>query len=628
MRKKLLLGFITTLCLTAFAGCSNTASKGTEDTAPNVEKTFLEEKELWKDSQNLYEISLDALAGVSQPEVYKVGNDLLVTYTEYDKEEQKFFYYLKLIGLDSGDVLQEQRLDALTYPTVQVLDEGIGVYDFAEGKSYLLDASLQLKGEYTLEGGRFCMNHAGDRIYSFTYDAGITVLNLETGEETTLLGDARNMYMYEADEEAVFSYIDKNTLMCYVETMDLGSEETQKIDSVYTYFNVESAGDVWLGQVENKDFTYVVGTKENQEEFCTQESTLVSLNEASGQIMVADTNAEGIPYLSVYDASGKCLSYCETTGLENTLYYDPVWYEEYNGYVFTLMDDSGDNHLLFWDISVDSEGEDLVMSQVTGWDTIPEGDAVSNEYYDRAKQISDTYGVQILIADQCDTVFSDHTAELLLTENDIELALDTIEYVLGLYPEGIFTQMKYGTYQEIEIQVLGSLVKDVSTEEEQYVSGGFVSTDYPGKILMALDARGGYPGETINSILSETMYHEFSHIIDRRLEYASLYREDMVYSEEGWLELNPGDFEYDNTYFEMAAVQYADYFVDSYACTFSTEDRARIMEFAMAGDVETFAGKEGLIRKLEYYCGSIRDGFDTTGWPEETPWEKTLNEVK
>ena len=147
MRKKLLLGFITTLCLTAFAGCSNTASKGTEDTAPNVEKTFLEEKELWKDSQNLYEISLDALAGVSQPEVYKVGNDLLVTYTEYDKEEQKFFYYLKLIGLDSGDVLQEQRLDALTYPTVQVLDEGIGVYDFAEGKSYLLDASLQLMQE-------------------------------------------------------------------------------------------------------------------------------------------------------------------------------------------------------------------------------------------------------------------------------------------------------------------------------------------------------------------------------------------------------------------------------------------------------------------------------------------------
>ena len=74
--------------------------------------------------------------------------------------------------------------------------------------------------------------------------------------------------------------------------------------------------------------------------------------------------------------------------------------------------------------------------------------------------------------------------------------------------------------------------------------------------------------------------------------------------------------------------KYKDYFVDAYACTNSTEDRAQIMQHAMDGDSYMFELRDGLRAKLEYYCNGIRESFDTTDWPEETPWEKTLHQAQ
>ena len=67
------------------------------------------------------------------------------------------------------------------------------------------------------------------------------------------------------------------------------------------------------------------------------------------------------------------------------------------------------------------------------------------------------------------------------------------------------------------------------------------------------------------------------------------------------------------------------WFVDDYATINPTEDRARVLEYAMADyGMWTFEGNEGLTAKLDYYARCIRDGFDTTGWPEVTLWEQYL----
>ena len=76
----------------------------------------------------------------------------------------------------------------------------------------------------------------------------------------------------------------------------------------------------------------------------------------------------------------------------------------------------------------------------------------------------------------------------------------------------------------------------------------------------------------------------------------------------------------------MGSSRYDGWFVDYYACTFPTEDRARIMEYAMAEVYWPFEGDTPIDDKLAYYSRCIRDCFDTTGWPEKTAWEQAIDQ--
>lgn len=620
MRRKLAIGMVGILCIMLFSGCQS---------RPAAKDTIFTDKIVWNDSENLYEVPLEVLDGVSQAELYGFGNDLLLTYTQFDQEQQKNLYNLKLVSIETGETLYEKKLNALLYGKVQILQDGIAIHDLGQGKSYIMDDKLQLVGEYDLAGGTYCVNASGDTGYLFTYKEGIWAKDLATGEQQIFSNNVWDAFLQEATSKTgIFTCVARETLMRRIGMLDLETGEMIFVASPYFYAALESSGETWLGKVDGEDSLYVLGDVDEQKQFYTNPSAAVNLNGDSGQLIISEIMEDGALMLSAYDASGNLVSQCEAEGLTSTTVCDFAWYEEYNGYVFTMTDETGADHLMFWDVSEDMEGDDLLLESVSVLESASAGTAIGQEYYDRAKLLSEKYDVEILIADQCDTEFTDHSAELLTSETEVQLALDTLDHVLGSYPEGFFTQLKHNAYYEIEIQLLGTLKKTTSEGDISYISGGFVTTAYTGKLLMALDARAGFSGEEINSILAQNTYHEFSHIIDKRLAFDSQFREDAVYTDDGWLGLNPEGFEYNDSYYGTLDGRYADYFVDAYACSNATEDRARTMEYAMAGEVSTFASKGGLTNKLEYYCQGIRDSFDTTGWPEETPWEKTLNEVK
>ena len=67
----------------------------------------------------------------------------------------------------------------------------------------------------------------------------------------------------------------------------------------------------------------------------------------------------------------------------------------------------------------------------------------------------------------------------------------------------------------------------------------------------------------------------------------------------------------------------SDSFIDSYATVSPSEDRARVMEYAML-EFNAFWGHDNLTEKLRFYCSCIRDAFDTTNWPNRLPWEQYL----
>ena len=68
------------------------------------------------------------------------------------------------------------------------------------------------------------------------------------------------------------------------------------------------------------------------------------------------------------------------------------------------------------------------------------------------------------------------------------------------------------------------------------------------------------------------------------------------------------------------------WFVDIYSKSFPTEDRARIMEYAM-GMYPGCAYFESshILQKLTVMSETIRRSFDTEGWPETLWWERPLN---
>ena len=156
--------------------------------------------------------------------------------------------------------------------------------------------------------------------------------------------------------------------------------------------------------------------------------------------------------------------------------------------------------------------------------------------------------------------------------------------------------------------------RDDVTNTHPPEAGGFASQGFD-HYLIVLDAM---------NLRKSTVYHEFSHVIDKRLEWDARLRPEALYSEEAWLSYQPEGFRYAESYLDMpadvAAFENSGYFVRSYGMTFPTEDRATLMALAIDEPV-ILEHHPHMVEKMRFYAACIRDCFDTTNWPEKTMWE-------
>ena len=141
------------------------------------------------------------------------------------------------------------------------------------------------------------------------------------------------------------------------------------------------------------------------------------------------------------------------------------------------------------------------------------------------------------------------------------------------------------------------------------------------KILMVLLGVVALALTAVVGVLAWTAVN--NHIIDGKLERESEFIQN-GYSDEKWRSLNPASFTYvrDSDDGVNQYLDYSEYFIDDYSATASSEDRARLLEYASYGDWYPFEVSAPLREKLAYYSRCIRMGFDTAGWPEKTIWEK------
>ena len=371
-------------------------------------------------------------------------------------------------------------------------------------------------------------------------------------------------------------------------------------------------GEQWLLRRDFASGEYILADQDTAKSFVWPEGN-VQLLSGKRQLVMTD---DSYRTLYLYDLSGSFLSQCDLTEMDYaSVGTDLVWSGYWQGYFFR---DTYDNeaHLMFWDTSVSQEGTKLNMVSLS--ETQPSVPVMDQGLYQRVTEISQRFGIDIRIGEQCALDYTHYEGQVLTDPYYVGKSLDALETALSVYPQGFFLQLPYGSMRQIRIELVVGLRSKEDVDTHPTLINGFAQAGFD-HYLIVLD---GF------SLEESTIYHELSHVIDKRLEWDAALRSDALYSEETWLSLQPKGFRYAESYTDIPAAVMAfedsGYFVRSYSLTFPTEDRATLMALVMS-DATALEGKPGMAAKMRYYAACIRDCFNTDGWPERTCWEPKEN---
>ena len=447
-------------------------------------------------------------------------------------------------------------------------------------------------------------------MYVFFND-GLMSYDLETDQAKWLLDNATFVQPFEMGSGYVlFSYTDCTDRKAYNRCLNLSAATIETMPVETPISSGVRNGDQWLLRQDIATGSYILVNQEEAFTF-TQLEGLVELLPGRRQLLITDASYRE---LSLYDFEGNFLSRCSLPETEYaSVGTDLVWSGYWQGYFFR---DTYDNaaHLMFWDTKTDQEGENLSVTPI-GAVKAPEP-ILEKEIYHKIAELSRRFGVDIRIADQCALDYSHYQADALTDPYSIRDALNILELAFGSYPDGFLRQLPFGTLQQIRIELVDNLRGKEDMDTHPASVGGFAQERFD-HYLIVFDSL---------SLDTQTVYHEFSHVIDKHLEWDSTLRPEALFSEEEWLSLQPKGFRYAYSYVDMpdeiAAYENSGYFIGSYAMTFPTEDRATLMS-QIISDKTVLQENPGMAEKMRYYAACIRDCFDTEGWPETTLWEWT-----
>lgn len=612
------------LCLVLLAGCqTDPQTPSLPETQPVTESTaateatlpreqpgvpLLEQGSAAGESGNLLYIPNPHVESMACPEIRLYGNSLLL----YEHTQQGML--LKRISLADGCLLAETMYDLTPSTRLQVGNGCIGLCDSGSGQVLFLNESLEEEKRYSVpaEGENWCLDQEMEKLFVFFPEKGLLSRDLATGNTQWILENAAFVQpLGTGNGYALFSYTDRVDQKNYNRCLNLSTGALETLPVNGPLFSGIRGGEQWLLRQSIDSNEYILVNQGVANAFAGPEG-LVQLLSGKRQLLMTDDSYRN---LYLYDLEGKFLSQCALPQTEYaSVGTDLIWSGYWQGYFFR---DTYDNtaHLMFWDTTVPQEGENLTTVPVG--DIQPSTPVMPQALYKKAAELSQRFGIDIRIGEQCALEYSHYVGELIVDPYFVEAALNTLERAFSAYPEGFLRQLPFGDMLQIRVELVANLHGKEDMDSHPASIGGFAQ-EQSDHYLVVLDAF---------SVEEKTIYHEFSHVIDKRLEWDATLRTDALFSEATWLSLQPKGFRYAQSYTDMPseilAFEHSGYFVSSYSMTFPTEDRATLMELVMSNG-SALHGNPGMVEKMRYYAACIRDCFDTEGWPEMTVWEQVL----
>ncbi len=579
------------------------------ETTPVTEPpTLLEQGTPWQGQEHLLELpmEIEGRYGVSEAFCGK-----LLLWGMEELEDGTTCYALCLVNLETGAVEHQTQVECQSYLSPQILGDRIYFCDRVADTITELGPTLEVESIWQTElGSEGCMG-SGQTLYNWTGEQ-LHRTDLETGQTESLYGEESTVTWMNPDGRyAAVVYTDNATGIQATDYLDLMTGARMQVPFLGEFDSVSICGDTWLARAMYGSNCYYLGDDAD----ALRSTREMGYAQLLSQGYLLENGYDEGSSLRLYDLEGNHISTCYLA-LEGYYYMtgDPVFNADQTGCYFQLEGYEGDSHILYWDLTADCDREE------SAWEPAPGPEEAMAMLKTEADRIGQVYGVTILLGAACDTEFPEFSARWFTDYEGVRQELEMLELALSSYPAGFFEQMKYGDVETIEIQLVQELLPQVGSMFEAGSYTAFLRTDWD-RHLMVVDA--------VKATDDGIYYHEISHIIDDYLQWDAWNRAGALYTEEGWAAHNPDWFDYAYDYaaefdiFDDAAL--GDWFIDSYATTFPTEDRARIMENAMSvygGDY--FAEHPGLREKLGYYARCIRDAFDTANWPEVTVWEQYL----
>lgn len=218
-------------------------------------------------------------------------------------------------------------------------------------------------------------------------------------------------------------------------------------------------------------------------------------------------------------------------------------------------------------------------------------------------KIQDSYGITIKYGEETIGYTVSNITTVPITDPEIiRQQLVQLNNTLKLYPDGMFKEIRNGG---IPLTII--LVKSYSQENVTGVTDSSYS-------FANISIAAVYP-------FMESFFHESYHYIERYL-----LKKGVDYN--SWNSLNPENFQYgviynnlsySNTFMENAP------FVNNYAQTAATEDRASTFEYMMASSKASCLNSQNIVwKKARYMAMTIDDVLDTVSPDVIEYWERYL----
>ena len=487
-------------------------------------------------------------------------------------------------------------------------EEKAACYDAATNCLILLDGRLKIFERIPVPQG----------ITSAAMDSGLSSLYYSMEDKLCVLdtetGISRMLRQSQGHTFCITGLAQDTLLQCRVAGED-GSQQTELIscaDGQVSYGgtaleHVEVAADSWLATWTDGPVTqWLFGSGEEIQVFVPAQAGTVQLLK-DGNILSLSGPEDAAQVLEYYPMDTR--SRAASVTLQNI--------------VSTAFHAAGDTGI--WFVATDSAGGEILCC----WQ--PEKSAAepaqclfpryTRENPDRsgleacaayARQIGEKYGITVSL-EAPEALLQNYRFETEYHADAIYAALEAVENGLSQFPEDFYERVVRVTNAR-SFQI--SLVRSITG-----VRGEAVPDE---KGLQAWHDGDAYIAVAVGADTLSQLYHQLWHMTE-----TYVFSRNSVLDTWDWL--NPEGFAYLETYADaqfpeqwLSGPEMA--FLNTHAMTFAREDRATVMEYAMAPGNEGLFESDIMQQKLNSLCWSIRRAFRWTEVETVFPWEQYLNQ--